>query len=329
MKAVVTLVCVAFGTLVGATVGQAQQSMSKVIVPSIAFDQADLPSVLDFLGMKAREAKAKPSNIILYAPDLHAGKPEAMPTVTLQLSHVPLSQAVRYAAKVAGMQIHVDGKTVWVAKPQAMQELKQRQAAYRSPAVMRSAAYQGMRHRSLDALDLSGSSFVDAVDSLRALDRAKGGNGNFVLIGSDTYDPARMQLHFSGYGLNLAELSQYLAEISGFTIRTIGDVVIYRAPDAAPIPDIAPIPTLSRMKIATAAIDEATMPEMIEFIQYHSRSAPAAVNVVDLTGTQGAITLDLQQVSLDTVLRLSCAQTGTTYRSDGVAVQIVARPLGR
>jgi len=83
----------------------AAQKAAKIVVPKMEFMEAPLSSVVEFLMAKSRELdpEKKGVNIMLQMP------PDAKPpAITLNLRNVPLLDALRYVAQLAGLELATD-----------------------------------------------------------------------------------------------------------------------------------------------------------------------------------------------------------------------------
>ncbi len=94
----------------------AAQTASALILPQVEFRDSTLPEALDFLAAKSRalDPKKQGVNIVL---DVPAEKREAR--ITLSLRNVPLGEALRYAAQLAGLDVADEpyALVVFVPKP--------------------------------------------------------------------------------------------------------------------------------------------------------------------------------------------------------------------
>lgn len=82
---------------------------AKIVVPSLELVEAPLPDVVEFLLAKSREQdpEKKGVNIVLQLP------PEAKPpAITLNLRDIPLLDALQYVARIAGMELATDERTI-------------------------------------------------------------------------------------------------------------------------------------------------------------------------------------------------------------------------
>lgn len=85
-----------------ATEGAAFEKAAKIVLPSVTFRDTPLAEAIDFLRTQARAVDpAKQGVNIVLARDGQA-------SITLQLSNVPLSEAVRYVAGLVGLQPRAD-----------------------------------------------------------------------------------------------------------------------------------------------------------------------------------------------------------------------------
>lgn len=80
-----------------------EKKLSEIILPEVNFEETDLPTVFQFLRAKVEEiSKGTLQPNILYKRD--PSNP-ATPAITLQLSHVPVTEVLRYVAEMTGNRI--------------------------------------------------------------------------------------------------------------------------------------------------------------------------------------------------------------------------------
>ncbi len=85
---------------------------ASVIIPRIEFRDATLSEAVEFLIAKGRASGGAPVNIVV----LSAPKPE--PTITLSLTDIPLTDAIRYIAELSGLKVRRDA-SAFVLEPKA------------------------------------------------------------------------------------------------------------------------------------------------------------------------------------------------------------------
>jgi hypothetical protein len=91
--------------------GMSQDLASRLILPQVEFKEASLPKILQFLQQKSLELdpEKKGLNLILNAPG--DPSPETI-QISLHLREVPLSEALRYVAKLANLNLRYDDDAV-------------------------------------------------------------------------------------------------------------------------------------------------------------------------------------------------------------------------
>jgi hypothetical protein len=85
-----------------------EERASKIIVPKIEFAEATVEGCLEFLRLKTptlhnQEGDSLAVNVRLVAPDN-----AALPSITLFLRDIPLSDVLHYVAELAGLELRVD-----------------------------------------------------------------------------------------------------------------------------------------------------------------------------------------------------------------------------
>ncbi|MDF1812536.1 MAG: hypothetical protein P1V20_09985 [Verrucomicrobiales bacterium] len=314
--------------LLGISGSAEEKSLSQLQLDSVEFSNADLSSVLSFLGDKAKQMKGKPANFMLYDPSGELAKADKK--ITLSLKNVPFSEVIKYVTKLSQTEFLIDRRVVWIGYPAALQKLRSRRAS-RNSNIMTSPAFQRMAGISGPNIEFSNTPFVEVVESLRQLDRAASGPGNFVIIESDTLTAADAKLSMKVSGLSLTELVQYSAELSGFRLRADRNAIIFRAPDSRVQPVLPPgrITTyLGERELDKISLVEVPVPDMAQFIGHHSKSsaAPKGINVVLFTSTAKTVTLDLIKPRLLDILRYMNEQTDTTFQVDKTTMKIIDLP---
>ncbi len=88
----------------------AMKSGDEIVIPHLEFHQAKISEAVEFLMVKGRAAGAAPVNIVV----LNAPKPE--PTMSLLLTNIPLTDAIRYVAEFSGMKVRRDA-SAFVLEP--------------------------------------------------------------------------------------------------------------------------------------------------------------------------------------------------------------------
>ncbi len=88
----------------------AADPLASVIIPRLEFRDATLSEAVEFLIANGRAAAGAPVNIVV----LSAPNPE--PAITLSLTDIPLTEAIRYVADLSGMKVRRDA-TAFVLEP--------------------------------------------------------------------------------------------------------------------------------------------------------------------------------------------------------------------
>ncbi len=86
--------------------------LAGVIIPRLEFSEAKLSEAVTFLIAKGRQSGAVSLNIVVVTP------PTPEPTITLSLTDIPLTDAIRYVAQLAGLKVRRDA-SAFVLEPKA------------------------------------------------------------------------------------------------------------------------------------------------------------------------------------------------------------------
>lgn len=106
--------------------GALEEKARRIVVPRMEFVEAPLASVVEFLASKSRELdpEKKGVNIVIHAP------PQAQAAkVTLNLRDIPLLDAIRYVAGIAGLKMTAAETVLVLGLPQASVAAPPRPAA--------------------------------------------------------------------------------------------------------------------------------------------------------------------------------------------------------
>jgi type II secretory pathway component HofQ len=87
----------------------AMKKAEAIVLPKIDFQEATLSEAVIFLGEKAKELDADKQGVNLILEPAAGG---LEPTLTLSLANVPLSEALRYVAQLAGCEIVADDNAI-------------------------------------------------------------------------------------------------------------------------------------------------------------------------------------------------------------------------
>ncbi len=83
---------------------------SRLIIPRVEFSGATVKEAIEFFRIKARDADPQKKGVnLLLTPEAPAA------TITLSLKDVPLSEALRYVAELAGLEIRTDKSSIVLA----------------------------------------------------------------------------------------------------------------------------------------------------------------------------------------------------------------------
>ena len=95
-----------------------QSKLNTIVIPQLNFRDAALEEVVDFLRLRSREldSEGQGVNFVISGAAMQAAR-EAK--INMQLSNVPLSEALRYVADMAGLQLQVDEYAAVLAVPKS------------------------------------------------------------------------------------------------------------------------------------------------------------------------------------------------------------------
>jgi len=97
--------------------GDLQAKLERLVIPELAFDQADIAEVVKFLDQvcmkldKESSAGNKGVNFILRLKNPNEAQTK-MPKVTLMLKNISVIDAVKYITEVAGLQYKIEENAV-------------------------------------------------------------------------------------------------------------------------------------------------------------------------------------------------------------------------
>lgn len=308
------------------SLAKANQPLSKVVLPSLELSDTDLPSVLEYLSIKANELGARPHNFVLYDPS--GSLASDAPPVTLSLNNIPFSQAFNYVTQLTGTSYLIDPRVVWVGKSEDLTLLGERRAS-RIVATLQNRQFDRLKRITVPEVDCSGATLQETLELLRSVDRAKGGTGNFAALPGPVLDPAKVTLNFKARNLSLAELAIYLGDLADFRLDILGTCFVYRSPEspASKRSVLSPLHnrSLAGKRVPEISIVEASLSDVIDLIRHHTDSPgqPGGLNLVNSSKSEQPISFDLRNASLLEILYLANDWTGTGSKSGpGGVVQI-------
>lgn len=184
--------------------------LKTIILPSVVFTNATIEEAVDFLRIKSRDldlssAQAKGVNILLRTGDKPA------PTFSLDLREVPLGDAIRYVAELAGLEMRVEPYAILVA-PKASTTPRPANAQASSPIVLPQVVF---RDATLD----EATTFMRIKS--REVDPA--GKGVNILVKPGGND-AKLSLSLKQVPVN--EALRYIAELANHQLTLEGNTFI-------------------------------------------------------------------------------------------------------
>jgi len=186
------------------------QKAAKIVVPRVEFQEASLADVVNFFAFKSRELdpEKKGVNILLQAP------PEAQAAkITLNLRDVPLLDAVRYTAEIAGLKMTAGEHALVLSAAKAPA------AGTPRPAAPAGAAAEKASRIVMPLLEFQEAPLNDVLGFLaeksRQLDPAKKGVNIILQAPSGAKLPA---ITLSLRNIPLLEAMKYVAQVSGLEL---------------------------------------------------------------------------------------------------------------
>jgi beta-lactamase regulating signal transducer with metallopeptidase domain len=196
--------------------GSIQVKINRLILPRVQFRQATIEDALEFLRQKSvqldtatEDPTKKGVNIVLAASEKFAET-----KITLDLSNIPLSEALKYVAQLANLQVLVEREAVALVEPNAAVRLADgadwlRTAAVRLPKVQ-------FRNATLD----------EAVEFIRVttrdLDPQKKGMNIVIKPGGDPNSRITLDLR----NVPSSEALRYCAQLASYTLSFDGAVAV-------------------------------------------------------------------------------------------------------
>ncbi len=212
-----------------------QSKLEKIILPSVVFSGATIDEAIEFLRVKSRDLdittkdpKLKGVNIIL-SKDIIA----AASKITLDLKDVPLSEALRYVAELAGLKYSVETYAV-VFMPSDGKESDASLYDYKSnanSALKEQASKNKVSALILPKMEFHEASLSEAVQFIRVkalqLDPAKKGMNIIINPGGDTSAKITLSLK----DVPIFEALNYCAQLSGYKL-SVDDNAFTLMPEA-------------------------------------------------------------------------------------------------
>lgn len=194
-----------------------EEKLQKIIIPHVVFREATVFEALDYFRLKSRqldpsgaEGLSNGVNILLRG----GGKNTAR--LTLELKQVPLGEALKYAAGLAGMEMHVEASSV-VMSPKGSA----------APAAVETKAKQGAEPSILiPSLVLTDAALDEALQFIRIksreLDPAK--NGVKILQKPGATSDAKISIQLRN--VPVEEALRYITTLAGLHLSREGKTFI-------------------------------------------------------------------------------------------------------
>ena len=205
-----------------------QAKLDAIVIPQVQFQNATLTEAVEFLRRRSidldtttTDPTQKGVNIVV-KPD---GK-SPQPTITLNLNHIPLGEALKYVAQLSNLHLAVERFAVTLLpQPDFEAQQKSTNIPPAAPAPQaQSPAEAHARAIILPNVQFKDASLTEAVEFIRIksreLDPQKKGLNILVKPGGDP--KAEITLQFSN--ISAHEALRYCAEIAGHQLSVDGDV---------------------------------------------------------------------------------------------------------
>lgn len=308
----------------GAAQPTALDRAAKIIIPRLEFKDATVRESIDFLRQKSvmLDPEKKGVNFILNAPAAELSK------ITLSLTNIPVSEAARYVAKLAGLSVTADRDAVVLEPPTLTKtgsgtlvlsgantytgttKVNAGTLTINSSPAPESAAYKKARGLIIPKLDFRDASLAEGISFLRqkavSLDPEHKGV-NLVLNAPPGEQP---KITISLTNVPLSEAVKYVAKLAGLGVSADEGAIVIGPAAAANVSAESKAATESAAaKKAKALIlpklefREATVREGVDYFNAKARTLDpeqVGVNIVLATGA-GAdtkVSLSLSDISI-------------------------------
>jgi len=330
----------------GGTYSEAQQGkraakaipITQIKIDSVEFQDADLPTVLDFLGEKARENNGTPANFLLYDPlgEIRQRNPQ----VSLSLKDIPLSQVLKYVSDLSGTSVQVDAHAALFLQKKDLVLLKKLRSSRLNLQIGKNQIAQ-LGAITVPQIELQDMTLSSAIEFLRLKtweSCAPGSPPNFVIQPSANVDLDATPFSLKLNNASLLTTLQYITEMAGCTLRFDQRVIAIGLPG-----DLSSAKPIIRQKnpqfnlilnsrIAEVEMEDATLSEALEVLSYYARDpkiAPQGPNFITTVQTKKTVTLHLRKIRGIDLLRYLNEQTGTNFRVEQNVIAIIDRPAAK
>ena len=320
----------------------AAAAAAKIIFPKIDFRDATLREVVEFLVVKSKalDPAGKGVNVVL------GDEGKASDTkITLTLSNIPLSEALRYVASLAGLGLREDEFAIFIGRPQ--------EAVAKPVAGVSGGGGKADTRWIFPKLDFRDATLREAVEFLivksKTLD-ASGTGANILIRNAEKSGAAKITLSVAD--VPLSEVLRYVAALANCEVTREEFAFIIGPKQAGKIP----VPNEDQGKGAPAAarnaqtkgaamtragtiifpkidLRDATLSETVEFLRAKSKVLDEDKQGVNLilkrapAGDDPKITLSLSNIPLSEALRYVAGLAGYELVADEHAITI--RPVAK
>jgi len=137
-----------------------QDKAAKIILPEVNFHDATLPEAINFLRIKSRELDPAKSGINLLVSS--GGNPDAK--LTMNLTDIPLSEAVKYIASLAGLKVRLIPYAIMLEDPSTNDSPAPPPA---KPGTPDAVLWERAMKMIVPRIQFHGTTLAEAVDFLR------------------------------------------------------------------------------------------------------------------------------------------------------------------
>ncbi len=311
--------------------------MSKAMVPGIEFQESDLTTVLDYLRVKAVEAGAQPSNIVVYDPNGSIGKRN--PNITLKLSNIPLSDVLKYVTELSDTSFLVDRNAIVIGEKAELGALRIQRTAVPASVAGKNAQILQMARTPVPSIDFSEVDLASALDFFRVKANPEGGNGVPVNLwlkenAAGTIGDRLVTLKLND--VSLLDAFRYATEQAGCSFRLDSIAIAIGEPDALAMkPKIrvrqgnALIQKMSSVFVENVELIETPMKDAIDYVKYHTKDQsgfPGGVNIISQVPEGKVVSMKFAKARAIDILTYVCEATESTFSADATAVMVKPQP---
>jgi tetratricopeptide (TPR) repeat protein len=290
------------------------EKMNKIIFPTVQFQDATLEEAIEYLRVKSRDLDtftdaSDPKGVSLI---LRTGDKPSNARISLDLKEVPMSEALRYVAELAGMKYKVEPHAL-VIMPLTEYANAQHTQTFRVPPNFLTASGRNYQ-TAKQALEASGVIFPEGA--------------------SATFNPASSQLVVRNTQPNLDLVEALIQSLSNQPLPPPAPSAISYDYGVGRSPGAYLTEKMDKIILPSVQFKNATLEEAIEYLRVKSRDldtftdpgGPKGTNIILKSGdspSNASISLDLKDVRLSEALRYVTELAQMKYKVEAHAVLIV------